>query len=178
MKILGAIIAGGKATRFGGDKAAALVDGLPLIDHVVMGLYRHSEAIVIAGRDWRDFDVVDDGKYAGQGPLVGLLAALKHAQAKGFDAVLSAACDALPVPDLGKLVGDSPAVIEGHWLFGFWPVSLVETLAAYLSGQADRSMRGWIHHCGARCVAPGAELYNLNTPADIVLYEGTLEHHA
>jgi molybdenum cofactor guanylyltransferase len=178
MMLLGAVIAGGKSSRFGSDKAVALVDGLPLIDHVVVGLYRYAEAIVIAGRDWRDFDVVDDGGYAGQGPLAGLLAALNHAKASGFDAVLSAACDALPVPDLARLKGDSPAVIDGHWLFGFWPVSLAEVLGAYLSDQSDRSVRGWINQCGARLVEAEAELHNLNTKADIMLYEGSLETHA
>jgi molybdenum cofactor guanylyltransferase len=178
IRILGAVIAGGKSSRFGGDKAVALVDDLPLIDHVVMGLYRHAEAIVIAGRDWRDFGVVDDGAYAGQGPLAGLLAALNQAEAEGFDAVLSAACDALPVPDMKQLVGAGPAVIDGHWLFGFWPVALAKTLDAYMAGQADRSVRGWITHCGARFVEAETELYNLNTKADIMLYERTLEQDA
>jgi molybdenum cofactor guanylyltransferase len=178
VKLLGAIIAGGKSSRFGSDKAVALVDGLPLIDHVVMGLYRHAEAIVIAGREWRDFDVVDDGEYAGRGPLAGLLAALKHAKANDFDAVMSAACDALPIPDLSKLAGKTPAVIDGHWLFGFWPVSLAGTLETHLSDQADRSVRGWIAHCGARLVAPDTELHNLNTKAEFMLYEATLEQHA
>jgi molybdenum cofactor guanylyltransferase len=178
MRHLGAVIAGGRSSRFGGDKAVALVDGLPLIDHVVMGLYRHAEAIVIAGRSWRDFDVVEDGGYAGQGPLAGLFAALGHAEANGFDAVLSAACDALPVPDLGRLTGVGAAVVDGHWLFGFWPVSLAGTLAAYLSRQADRSVRGWINHCAARLVPAEAELYNLNTKADIVIYEAKLKAFA
>jgi molybdenum cofactor guanylyltransferase len=178
IRILGAVIAGGKSSRFGGDKAVALVDDLPLIDHVVMGLYRHAEAIVIAGRDWRDFDAVDDAAYAGQGPLAGLLAALEHGAAQGFDAVLSAACDALPVPDLKRLVGEGPAVINGHWLFGFWPVELRASLDGYMASQADRSVRGWITHCGARFVEAETELYNLNTKADIMLYECTLEQDA
>ncbi|MFM2236672.1 MAG: MobA-like transferase domain, partial [Pseudomonadota bacterium] len=38
MKRLGAIIAGGKATRFGSDKAAAQLNGRPLIEHVAYGL--------------------------------------------------------------------------------------------------------------------------------------------
>jgi molybdenum cofactor guanylyltransferase len=178
MKILGAVIAGGTSVRFGGDKAVALVDGLPLIDHVVTGLYRHAEAIVISGREWRDFAVVEDGAYAGHGPLSGLLAGLKYATANDFDAVLSAACDALPVPDLTRLVGAMPAVIDGHWLFGFWPIALTATLEEYLLNQNDRSLRGWINHCGARCVAHETSVHNLNTKADILVYETTLEHHA
>jgi molybdenum cofactor guanylyltransferase len=160
---LGAVIAGGKSTRFGDDKASAIIDGLPLIDHVVMGLYHYADAIVIAGRDWRDFDVVTDGKFEGQGPLAGLLAALTHAKANGFDAVISAG---------------GPAVIEGHWLFGFWPVNLAPILADYLVSQKDRSMRGWINHCSARRVAQGRAVHNLNSKADFMLYEQSLEHRA
>ncbi len=174
MKLLGAVIAGGKSKRFGADKAVALIDGLPMIDHVVMGLYQHVETVVIAGRNWRDFDVVEDGPYAGQGPLAGLLAALNHARLSGFDAVLSAACDALPVPDLSRLIGTTPAVIDGNWLFGYWPVALFDAIEAHLAGQAGRSVRGWITQCGARLIAPDTALYNFNSMADIAQYEGSL----
>jgi molybdopterin-guanine dinucleotide biosynthesis protein A len=174
MKTLGAVIAGGKSTRFGSDKAVAIVDELPLIDHVIMGLYRHADAIVIAGRDWRDFDAVLDGDYAGQGPLAGLLAALREAQTRGFDAVVTAPCDALPVPDLMPLKGDIAAVIEGHWLFGFWPVSLADMLSHYLASQPDRSMRGWLSICGARTLPSPCLLYNFNTREDIIAYETSL----
>jgi molybdenum cofactor guanylyltransferase len=174
MKLLGAVIAGGKSSRFGSDKAVAILDGLPLLDHVVMGLYRHVEAIVIAGRAWRDFDVVDDGVFAGQGPLAGLLAALRYGDAKGFDAVLTAACDALPVPDLKRLVGDGPAVIDSHWLFGFWPVTLSGKLTDYLERQPDRSMRHWITQSSAKMIAADVGLHNLNTKADLDLYQKAL----
>jgi molybdenum cofactor guanylyltransferase len=177
MKILGAVIAGGQSKRFGTDKAVALVDGLPLIDHIVMGLYRHTDFLVISGRDWRDFETVDDGIYAGQGPLAGLYAALCYAKNNGFDAVLSAACDTLPVPDLSRIIGNHPAVVEGHWLFGFWPIALTEILDLHLADQTDRSLRGWIRRCGAQLIAPEIALYNLNSKDDIMRYEGTIGRH-
>ncbi len=175
MKILGAVLAGGKSSRFGSDKAVAIVDELPLIDHVIMGMYRATDDLVISGRDWRDFDVVPDGDFAGEGPLAGLLAVLRHAGASGFDGVLTAACDALPVPDLTLLVGDGPAVIEGHWLFGFWPVDLVDDLTAWLAAQPDRSVRAWLARCGATEVPAPCPIYNLNTREDMIAYEKSLE---
>jgi molybdopterin-guanine dinucleotide biosynthesis protein A len=178
MKLLGAVIAGGTSSRFGSDKAVAMVDDLPLIDHVVMGLFRATENLVICGRDWRDFDVVMDGDFAGQGPLAGLLAALLHAHETGFDGVISAACDALPVPDLNLLIGDGPAVIEGHWLFGYWPVGVVTQLSVHLSSQPDRSVRGWIAACNARQIPVTENTYNLNTRDDILAYEQSLEMSA
>ncbi len=175
MKILGAILAGGKSTRFGSDKAAAIVDELPLLDHVVMGMFRATDALVLVGRDWRDFESVADGDHAGEGPLAGLLAALDHAAKGSFDAVFTAPCDALPVPDLRLLVGDRPAVFEGHWLFGYWPVDVLPDLAAWLSGQPDRSVRGWLVRCGAAEIPAPCALYNLNTADDMMMYEHTLE---
>lgn len=178
LSILGAVLAGGKSTRFGSDKAVAIVDELPLIDHVVMGLFRATDFLVISGRDWRDFEVVPDGDFAGEGPLAGLLAVLRHAAAHGFDAVLTAPCDALPVPNLRLLVGDGPAVIEGHWLLGYWPAALAEELAAWLAGQPDRSVRGWLIRCGAQEVPASEPIYNLNTQGDMIAYEKSLEAHA
>lgn len=176
MKLLGAILAGGKSTRFGSDKAVAIVDGLPLIDHVVMGMFANTDHLLIVGRDWRDFDAIPDGDHAGEGPLAGLLAALTHAAANGFDGVLTAACDALPVPDLAALADqDGPAVIEGHWLFGYWPVDLAGDLAAWLDGQPDRSVRSWLVRCSAQDVPSPAPLFNLNTPGDVAAYEKSLE---
>ncbi len=178
MKLLGAIIAGGQSSRFGSDKSVAIVDGLPLLDHIVMGVYRHVKHLVIAGKAWRDFDAIDDGAFAGQGPLAGLYAALRHAEADGFDAVLTAPCDVLPIPDLTALVGDAPACLIGQPLFGFWPAALASMLETHLAGQPDRSMRRWIAHCGARQMEAAVSLYNLNTPAELVLYEQTLEQPA
>jgi molybdenum cofactor guanylyltransferase len=174
VKLLGAVLAGGKSSRFGSDKAVAIVDELPLIDHVIMGLFHATDHLVIVGRDWRDFDAISDGDHAGEGPLAGLLAALRHAGSNGFDGVFTAACDALPVPDLLQLVGDTPKVIEGHWLFGYWPVSLANELAAWLDGQAGRSVRGWLAHCGAREIPVPDVIFNLNTREDVAAYEAWL----
>lgn len=175
MSLLGAILAGGKSSRFGSDKAVAIVDGLPLIDHVVMGMFNNSDHLLIVGRDWRDFDAIPDGAHAGEGPLAGLLAALSYAAAKGHQGVLTAACDALPVPDLAALAEmEGPAVIEGHWLFGHWPVELAGELAAWLDGQPDRSVRGWLVRCGAVEVPSPVTLFNLNTREDLMAYEKSI----
>ena len=176
MKLLGAVLAGGKSTRFGSDKAVAIFDGLPLIDHVIMGMFNNTDHLLIVGRDWRDFDAIPDGAHAGEGPLAGLHAALTHAAANGYDGVLSAACDALPVPDLAVLAeSDGASVIEGHWLFGYWPVELAGELAAWLDGQPDRSVRAWLMRCNAQEVPAPGPLYNLNTRDDMIAYERSLE---
>jgi molybdenum cofactor guanylyltransferase len=167
MKLLGALIAGGQSRRFGSDKALALFDGKPLLAHVIEGLERQVDELVICGREWPGLASLPDRPAADQGPLGGLCAALHHARENGFDAVLTAGCDTLPVPDrLADLFGDQPAVIKDQPLFGFWPADLAPLLDAWLDEQPRRDMRGWIEHSGAREVDTPIAFSNLNTPED------------
>lgn len=171
MRLLGAILAGGRSTRFGSDKAAALVGGKPLIEHVAAALAPQVEGLVICGREWPGLASIPDRPEPDQGPLGGLCAALHHARANGFDAVLTAGCDVLPVPrDAAQHLAPVPSVIEGQPLFGLWPAGLADVLDHHLSSQPDRSMHGWIAVSGARVVPLDMPLHNLNTPADLALY--------
>jgi molybdenum cofactor guanylyltransferase len=172
MKILGSIIAGGKATRFGGDKAAVLLNGKALIDHVADGLRPQVDALIICGREWPGTESITDRPAPDLGPLGGLNAALHAAQQKGFDAVLTTGCDVLPVPDFRRLSEgqDTATVVEGHYLFGFWPAVLAEQLEHHLATVTDRSMRHWIATSGAQQVACDTVFHNLNTQADFMLY--------
>lgn len=173
MRLLGAILAGGRSTRFGSDKAAATLGNKPLLEHVRDALAPQVDAVVVCGRELADSPAPD------LGPLGGLCAALGHAEAQGFDAVLTAGCDVLPVPDeLATLLGSGPAVIAGQPLFGLWPASLAGALLDRLTTQDDRSMRGWVACTAARQVRFAAALHNLNTPEDLMLYcvaEGSLQ---
>jgi molybdenum cofactor guanylyltransferase len=176
VKRLGAIIAGGQSTRFGCDKAAAMLNGKALIEHVVDGLQDQVDQIVICGRDWPGLLSVADRPANDLGPLGGLNAALYFAKQNGFDAVVTAGCDVLPVPRLhDDLPGGKAAYITGHYLFGIWPVSLSETLDQYLTQQTDRSMRGWIAAIAARELPITADHHNLNTPDDLAQYAGNHE---
>lgn len=164
MKLLGAIIAGGAARRFGADKGAALLGGVALIDHVARALAAQCDDVVIVGREWRGLPGIADRPKGGEGPLGGLNAALHHAATQGYDAVLCAGCDTLPVPhDLAARLGSGPAVVEGHWLMGLWPAALAEDLDRWLGCQPDRSIRGWMRHSGAHMVPVEAHLHNINT---------------
>jgi molybdopterin-guanine dinucleotide biosynthesis protein A len=96
MRRLGAIIAGGKATRFGSDKAAASLNGTALIEHVADGLRDQVDKLIVCGRAWPGMDWVEDRPFADMGPLGGLNAALHYAQQNGFDEVVTAGCDVVP----------------------------------------------------------------------------------
>jgi len=175
-RILGAVVAGGAARRFGGDKALALAHGVPLIDRIAAGLRPQVVEIVLCGRSLPGWQTLDDRPRAGLGPLGGLCAALHHAQRQGFDVVLSVASDVLPVPaELARWLSAGAdfgaAVVAGQHLLGLWPTALADRLDAHLAASDDRSLRTWIAACGAKPVEIPITMFNINTPADLVRFE-------
>lgn len=176
-RILGAVLAGGRSVRFGSDKGAALWQGQSLLDHARMALAAQCDDIVVCGGEIRTVaagaQVLADQPEPDIGPLGGLCAALLHARSGGFDAVLTAPVDALPVPAdlLALLVGEGAAVAEGHWLFGLWPSDLAPLLEAHLRA-GKRSVLSWVEACNARQVhLPGPPPLNVNTPAILAALE-------
>jgi molybdenum cofactor guanylyltransferase len=177
VKRLGAIIAGGKATRFGSDKAAAFLNGRPLIEHVADGLREQVDALIVCGRAWPGMDWVEDVPFRDMGPLGGLNAALLYAQQNGFDEVVTAGCDVVPVPELPRHLPDGRAVyINGHYLFGVWPVTLAPVLEKHVRNQDNLSMRRWIAVAGAHMITSSDAFHNLNTPQDLAQYAAQQSH--
>jgi molybdenum cofactor guanylyltransferase len=170
--LLGAIIAGGGARRFGGDKASAKLAGRAIIDHVIDAVLPQVNSLVIVGRDWPGYPTIHDHPSPGLGPLGGLCAALKFAQSSGYTSVLTAGCDVLPIPnDLAtRLHGAGAAIVAGQYLLGLWPADFADPLERHIAAQADHSMRLWIRETRARVVDGGAVFHNLNTPDDLARY--------
>ena len=168
MRLLGAILAGGGSTRFGSDKALALLDGRPLVGHVRDRLGPQVAAMVVCGRPLAGLAGLDDWPAPGLGPLGGLAAALRHAAAHGFDAVLSVPCDAprLPADLAARLGGGGARYVEGAPVIGLWPAALAPRLATFLQTDLRRSMRGWAADAGARAIDLGP-IANVNRPDDL-----------
>jgi molybdenum cofactor guanylyltransferase len=167
MTLLGAILAGGASTRFGSDKAVAMVDGVALLDHAIAALAPQVDALVIVGRDWPGFTRIDDLPAPGFGPLGGLAGALDHGRANGYDAVLVAPCDTLGLPaDLAQRLSPGPAVAAGQRAIGLWPTSLAAALIARLTGGDSRALHVWAHACDAREIDCGP-LRNVNHAGDL-----------
>lgn len=168
IKLLGAILAGGQARRFGSDKAHALFEGARLIDRVAAALHAQCEAVVVCGREEPGFTCIPDWPEAGLGPLGGLAAALRHAEAGGFTHVLSAGVDAPDLPhDLaGLLAGGGAAIVESQPVVGLWPVSDLPPLKAFL-GSGGRSLYRCADALGARRIDLPAPLMNVNRPEDL-----------
>jgi molybdenum cofactor guanylyltransferase len=166
MRVLGAVLAGGAARRFGSDKALAKIDGRALIDHVLARLAPQCAALVVVGRRHGDWPMLEDRPGGGAGPLAAMNAALHHAAANGFDAVLSAPCDMPNLPgDLAALLGPGPAVLSDHPVVGLWPAALAPVLDAWLE-TGERAVRGFANHVGARGIDT-APLRNINRPGDL-----------
>ena len=167
MAVLGAVLAGGESRRFGSDKAAALLDGKPLIAHVIDRLRPQVEGVVVVGREHAGETAIADRPAPGLGPLGGLCAALAYAAAHGFDAVLTSGCDLPELPlDLREVLTPGPAVVAGQPLLGLWPVALAGILDLHLARSADRSLRGWVALAGARAVDMGP-IRNINRIEDL-----------
>ena len=163
--MLGVVLAGGQSRRFGSDKALALLDGQPLIDHALAAL-AGCAARAVAGRDWPGVTALPDRPAPDLGPLAGLNAALHHAAAHGFTHVASLPvdCPALPA-DWRARLGNGPAHAAGQPVIGVWPVTLAAGLDAYLAG-GGRRVRDWVALAGA-CAVDLGPLPNLNHRDDL-----------
>lgn len=168
MRILGAIFAGGAASRFGSDKAAASIDGKAMIDHVAARLAPQCERVVVVGRQWRGLDQVADRPRSGLGPLSALAGALCFAAEHRYSLVLTSGCDLPDLPlDLAQRLQPAPAVAKGQPLLGLWPAELGKALEEWLEADHDRAMRSWIAHTRARSVTLPIVPTNINTLDDL-----------
>lgn len=167
-RVLGVVLAGGAARRFGSDKALAALAGQSLIAHAVAAMERQCADVVVAGRSAAPAPTIADRPRAGMGPLGGLNAALHHAAAHGFDSVLSVPVDTPGLPDdlLGELA-PAPAFAAQSPVIGLWPVAARHALDALLAQPVLHAMRVFADAIGARRVMLSTLRFNINTPADL-----------
>jgi molybdopterin-guanine dinucleotide biosynthesis protein A len=179
--ILGAVLAGGRATRFGADKAEATLRGIPLIDHAAAALRPYVADIVLVGRASAGWTSLADRPQPGLGPHGGIAAARHPAREQGYGAVLTIGCDMPGVPPtlLDALIAGTPAYCADAPVLGCWPNDAAPALDAMLSaGAPDRgaktprfSMCRWAASLNARAIAAPSPLANVNTPADLAALE-------
>ncbi len=75
---VGVVLAGGKATRMGRDKAQVVFAGRPMIEHVSAALGAAGLEVLVVGRRVVDYVSIPDLPNIGGGPAAGLLTALRH----------------------------------------------------------------------------------------------------
>ncbi|WP_230481413.1 molybdenum cofactor guanylyltransferase [Sphingomonas sp. Leaf21] len=165
MSILGAVLAGGRSSRFGSNKAFAMLGDQPLVTHARGLIAPYCTRVVQVGGD----DGVPDMPEPGLGPLGGIAGALDYAAANGFRCVLTIGCDMPRLPEglIEAIMRREPSYCQDAPVLGLWPAALGAHLMAHLSLGHDRSMRGWARAVGAIPIASPEPIANVNTPADL-----------
>jgi molybdopterin-guanine dinucleotide biosynthesis protein A len=170
--ILGVVLAGGQATRFGSDKALAELGGRTLLSRAFDALTGHCELVVIAGRERGPGRCIPDWPHAGMGPLAGIAAGLHLAQDEDYETVLTCGVDSVNLPDnLLELLSPAPAYLADQPVVGHWPAGAASEIERILEGTGRHSMLAFAEAIGARGVKTAAVSANINTSADLTAAE-------
>jgi molybdenum cofactor guanylyltransferase len=176
---LGVILAGGLSRRMGGgDKTLVMLGDRTILQRIADRLAMQVKRVVLSANGdperFKDFDgtIIADVGPAGEGPLAGILAAMRLAAAEGYANIVTVPGDAPFLPlDLVISLQAVQAVPEKlHPVAGLWPTSLADELEAFLQTE-DRRVRNFVK---ARSFAvaefdvdPVDPFFNVNTPADL-----------
>ncbi len=185
MRIAGVIIAGGRSSRMGREKALAMLGGKALLSRVIERIGPQVTAVVVnANGDASRFaafglSVIADRHLDIGTPLAGLHAALSFARDEGFDEVLTVPSDApfLPrdlTPRLAEARSTAAIATSGgqqHFLTGLWSHRLLEELEVAIHDAGLVRVKDWAKSCGASVVDWPDEAYdpffNVNTPEEL-----------
>ena len=195
--VFGVVLAGGQARRMGGgDKPLKLIAGRSMLERVIARLAGQVNGIVLnANGDPSRFSatglpVVADPIEGFAGPLAGVLAGMRWAQANAPDArfILTVAGDTpffpldLTARFLAATGGDAQTIAlaetggKAHPVFGLWPVALADDLQDFLTLGETRKVLAWVDRHGRADVPFDAisvdgttadPFFNVNTPEDM-----------
>jgi molybdenum cofactor guanylyltransferase len=191
MKIVGCILAGGRSSRFGSDKALAVVGGKTLLDHVIGRLGPQVSALAVNTNSddpvyaETGLPLVKDATQDFRGPLAGILASLEWASTVEAEAVVTAAVDTPLFPhDLVKRLSepgkDRIAIAESqtglHPTFGFWPVCVQAALSIWLDSDQSLRVNDFLAAQGFDKILFDAHsardpFHNINSSSDAVIVE-------
>lgn len=187
----GLLLAGGRSSRFGAEKALAIFRGAPLMD-VVAQRFAGLAAIAVSARPQSaaerrahalGYPVLHDPPFAPAGPLAGVCAGLRWAKDLGLSFLATAPCDAPLLPAdlfrrLRQAIGVAPAAYaetpQGpHPLCAIWSVRLLAPLALTLQEGEHPPVRALLREIGAEPVhfADERAFLNANTPEALARLE-------
>lgn len=169
-RVLGAVLAGGRSSRFGSDKALALFGRRSLLDHAVDALSDQVDMVVVCGRGLARPLCLPDRPRPDLGPLGGLAAALRHALEHDYEAVASIGCDTpmLPVDLVLRLqCAGQVSYLRDMPITGLWPAALSPELDRFIAGSPSRSMRAWAASTRAVAINLPGPIVNINTAQDL-----------
>ena len=187
LKLPGLVLAGGRSTRMGEDKAAKRLAGKPLAQIAAARLLQQAAPVAINTRNpalaGLGYDIVADTLEGHEGPLAGILAGLEHIAAGLPEAthLATVPADAPFFPE--TLVSRLAAAIDGaetiamaaycgdpEPAFALWPVTLAPSLRHWLEMGESRAIRAFAATCDVRLVdfvdEPAHSFFNVNRPRD------------
>ena len=202
MSTLGVVLAGGSSSRFGADKAAAILGKKTLLQHVCERAAPQVDKLMInrsaaaapqlpGGYAYLPYD------WPGEGPLAGILAAVEYASSHDFAHVASFPCDApFSPPDLvsrlrAQLIlakADFCVVRSGgreHHAFALWSAACAPVLrTVFLAGSrsiwcvADALTKAVADFPSAGEAPVADQFLNVNSPEDLALAAKWLAPHS
>ena len=179
MTVLGAVLTGGASRRMGRDKATLPVEGVAMADRVATALRAGCADVVAIGpaeRAGAQQPVAD--LFPGEGPVGGLITALREAERRGCEHVFVTACDLafLDAETVRRLLAASGMAVDSvvaaqtdrvEPLCAVWPVSAAARIEQIFT-DGERAMHRVLDALTVTIVSvPAAALRNVNTPDDL-----------
>ena len=185
--VVGLVLAGGRSVRFGGEKAAALLEGRPLLLWAADRLRSVCGVVAINVRAGSEAETVAraaalptlyDAAGDATGPLAGVKAGLVWAESLGAEMLAVSPCDAPLLPDdlyvrLLEHAQGGAALAETsdgrQPLCALWPVAALPVVRAALADGAHPPTWQLLERVGARKVPfERPEVFaNINTREDL-----------
>ncbi len=175
----------------GADKALLTLGGRTLLERMMARLAPQVDQIMVAAgadperirRRYPGVIALDDGEFAGLGPLAGILAGLRAAEQAQVAQVLSVPVDTVFVPmDLRIRLGAAPSVVDHggrvHHSVAMWPRAASTRLAGFLATPGRHRVRDFAALIGMRLVwfaDAGDPFMNINAPEDLAAAERMVE---
>lgn len=197
MMIVGVILAGGRSSRMGSNKARQPLGNDTLIARAAHGLGAQVARIAVSANEPLDVDEtitrLPDTLPNFAGPLAGILAGLQWAQAlpqcPDFVAVIPVDVPFFPNDLVARLSYQTPTDFisvarhngETHQTVSLWPVSLASVLEAHLQNDGSLKLMDFIASQNHRYVDFDASqgfdpFMNINTPDDLKAAELILKN--
>ena len=185
--VAGLVLAGGRSSRFGGEKAVAVLGGRPLMLWAVQRLRSVCQDVAVNARPGTQTEalalaeglpVLHDAAGDPDGPLAGVKVGLAWAASRGARALAVSPCDAPLLPDdlfvrLVEAAGTGAAMAvtaEGRQpLCALWPVDALPEVTRALVGGAHPPTWRTLLELGANEVLfePPEAFANINTREDL-----------
>lgn len=186
-EVAGIVIAGGRSVRFGGEKAAALLAGRPLLMWACERLQRCCAAVAVNARPGSEAErlaaeaqlpVLHDLPGDAAGPLAGVRVGLEWARQRGARAIAVSPCDAPLLPEdlftrLIAAAGSGAAMAQTddgrQPLCAVWPVGALAQVTQALANGAHPPTWQVLESLNSAQVrfANAADFVNINTRADL-----------